>query len=284
MAGQIKKTIIPFVAATLAMAAVALVLPSQCWAGFKNSYSESRDCGSEGDVNYCFWKGDEGTLEVVVYLHGVGRTQTDWDEDKVTREINEQWQKTETLRPHVIGLSYGRFWWFQDSEYGNELTKTLLRVEDKFAVQPESRALLGDSMGGHNSLRWASHEPALFDKLVVICPAIPKTFTEVEEGSGGIWPFNSGVQAVFHRLYPDSKARESFGVGDMFDLTALSTIPEIMVAATPTDHYGFYAGNIDLKDQLFELKEEGTVKFHKEKVRHCLVSGKVVANYLNGAM
>jgi hypothetical protein len=129
MAGQIKKTIIPFVAATLAMAAVALVLPSQCWAGFKNSYSESRDCGSEGDVNYCFWKGDEGTLEVVVYLHGVGRTQTDWDEDKVTREINEQWQKTETLRPHVIGLSYGRFWWFQDSEYGNELTKTLCELK-----------------------------------------------------------------------------------------------------------------------------------------------------------
>ncbi|NQZ00118.1 MAG: alpha/beta hydrolase [Bdellovibrionales bacterium] len=278
-----KNKLVTLLVLVSAIALVVVLLPSQCFAGFKGARVDNRVCGSEGDVKYCYWPGDEGTQEVLVYLHGVGRTQTDWDEDKVTREINERWLKQGVVRPHIVGLSYGRFWWFRDTEYGNELTKALKRVEDRQGIKAERRTLLGDSMGGHNSLRWASREAELFDKLVVICPAIPKTFTKVKEGSGGRWPFNSGVQAVFRRIYPDSRSRESYGVADMFDLNELSTIENILVAATPTDHYGFYSGNLDLKDQLVELKSEDTVTFHKEKVKHCLVSGDVVADFIKSA-
>lgn len=245
--------------------------------------SDPTTCDSSDSINYCFYPGSKGTDQLVVYMHGVTRTARDWEQDKVTKEIVKHWDDGETIRPHVVSLSGGRFWWYEEESDGAELVKALKVVEEKFLSLEQreglSRRLIGDSMGGHNSLRLASDHKELFDHLVVICPAIPKTFTEVRKGSNGTWPFNSGVERVFRGIYPLKPEQDRRDISDMFNFSELHKFKTIHVAATPRDHYGFYSGNLDFKDRLTKVMGE-KVSYQEENVRHCLVNGRVVAEKL----
>lgn len=138
-----------------------------------------RVCGQAGQLRYCVHRAVGGVNgDVVYHLHGRNLEAEVWnDPTYFTALLQAYWQNAGLLPPTVISLSYGPVWLLASK--GQAASSGLLDTiwRDISAIEarvgpPKRRLLMGESMGGLNSLVLGLSQPQHFDKVAALCPAV----------------------------------------------------------------------------------------------------------------
>lgn len=231
---------------------------------FAPNVVEANHCSKRNDISYCYYKGHPESNRVVYYLHGFGNDETAWSWNYVTARIEQIWRGKK--RPHVISMSFGKLWWYTEKSQGEKLMSFLNAFEKELKLEYPERVLYGDSMGGHNSLRWAGDFPDYFTKLVVSCPAIPTSFAKKIRGSSGIFPFNYVADSILSSRLTTYKLANP--VKDPEYIKRFNTIKNVHIMVVTNDHFGFHSGGSDLFD-VMKRDDISAVTFEEQDVRHC---------------
>ena len=121
-----------------------------------------------------------------------------------TALLQAHWQNTGLLPPTVISLSYGPVWLLASKGHAGSsgLLDTIWR--DISAIEarvgpPKRRLLMGESMGGLNSLVLGLSQPQHFDKVAALCPAVYREspFTPLSQILEGITRTGADPRIVF---------------------------------------------------------------------------------------
>ena len=139
----------------------------------------SQQCGQEGLLRYCVHRAAGGVNgDVVYHLHGRNLEAESWnDPSYFTAMVQAYWQKAGWLPPTVISLSYGPVWLLapkgqaEHSGLLNSIWPAISAIEVRVG-KPRRRLLMGESMGGLNSLVLGLSHPQHFDKVAALCPAV----------------------------------------------------------------------------------------------------------------
>ncbi len=131
------------------------------------SYTIGRDSLS---LRYTVIPGERD--QIIYYLHGLGRDENEWRRNKIARSLGDVFQP----QPTVIGVSFGRDALLLENRDGGRLQflvdEALEIIEGQHQLAPRERFLMGESLGGHNAAQIYLHRPEVFDRVVLIAPAI----------------------------------------------------------------------------------------------------------------
>lgn len=138
-----------------------------------------QQCGQEGPLRYCVHRAAGGVNgDVVYHLHGRNLEAEIWnDPTYFTAMLQAHWQHAGVLPPTVISLSYGPVWLLapkgqaERSGLLDTLWPAITAIEARMGP-PRRRLLMGESMGGLNSLVLGLSQPRHFDKVAALCPAV----------------------------------------------------------------------------------------------------------------
>jgi pimeloyl-ACP methyl ester carboxylesterase len=179
---------LPRKAAARLLTALALaVAAGWAWQQFSRPWGDqavnftpaSQQCGQAGQLRYCVHRAAGGVNgDVVYHLHGRNLEAEIWnDPSYFTAMVQAYWQNAGLLPPTVISLSYGPVWLLAPKGQA-ELSGLLDTIwPDISAIEagvgkPRRRLLMGESMGGLNSLVLGLSHPQHFDKVAALCPNV----------------------------------------------------------------------------------------------------------------
>ena len=102
------------------LAALIVVLLSWGWGRITERRGDQRvafrpaaaRCGVAGRLRYCVYRDQRGTNgDLVYHLHGRNLDERIWNDDTyMTAMVQREWQRSGTLPPTVVELSYGPSW------------------------------------------------------------------------------------------------------------------------------------------------------------------------------
>ncbi len=138
-----------------------------------------QQCGQEGRLRYCVHRAAGGVNgDLLYHLHGRNLEAEIWnDPTYYTAMVQGYWQSAGLLPPTVVSLSYGPVWLLapkgQAPHSGllDTIGPDIAAIEARLG-QPRRRLLVGESMGGLNSLVLGLSQPRLFDKVAALCPNV----------------------------------------------------------------------------------------------------------------
>lgn len=138
-----------------------------------------QQCAQQGRLRYCVHRAVGGVSgDVVYHLHGRNLEAEVWnDPSYFTALVQRQWQVTGALPPTVVSLSYGPVWLLTPkgaaahSGLLDTIWPDISAIEARLGA-PRRRLLMGESMGGLNSLVLGLSQPQHFDKVVALCPNV----------------------------------------------------------------------------------------------------------------
>jgi len=136
-------------------------------------------CHTSGPLRYCVNRDRRGTNgDLLYHLPGRNLDEQIWNDDTYyTAMLQNEWQRTGTLPPTVVTVSYGPTWLLAprgrkpDSGLLEDFMSRLPAIEAKIG-QPRQRMLLGESMGGLNVLVAGLFHPDRFKKVAALCPGV----------------------------------------------------------------------------------------------------------------
>ncbi len=139
----------------------------------------NQQCGREGPLRYCVHRAAGGVNgDVVYHLHGRNLEAEVWnDPSYFTAMVQAYWQNAGLLPPTVISLSYGPVWLLapkgqaEQSGLLDTIWPDISAIEARVG-KPRRRLLMGESMGGLNSLVLGLSHPQHFDKVAALCPNV----------------------------------------------------------------------------------------------------------------
>lgn len=243
------------------------------------THTPVQNCGEFKGLQYCSYQGAPESKRTVYFLHGFGNDVEAWSWNSVTDRIEKEWKDKQLPRPHIVSISYGKIWWYHQKR-GLELTEFLHHIENKNLISHHDRVLYGDSMGGHNSFRWAADYPGLFRKIALICPALPLSFAlNLKEESSGLWPVNHLADLVLSDIYQSSTPPLLDPLRNKNFWEQLKGLSRVHIIVSKTDHFGFYSGGVDLYHE-FKKFPEIKVSFEEQTIRHCDASAEQLAPFL----
>jgi pimeloyl-ACP methyl ester carboxylesterase len=179
---------LPRKAATLALVLLALAVAawwawhqlSRPWGTQAVGFTPaSQQCDQEGALRYCMHRAAGGVNgDVVYHLHGRNLEAEAWnDPSYFTAMVQAHWQNAGLLPPTVISLSYGPVWLLapkgqaEHSGLLDTIWADISAIEVRVG-KPRRRLLMGESMGGLNSLVLGLSHPRHFDKVAALCPNV----------------------------------------------------------------------------------------------------------------
>lgn len=153
---------------------------SRPWGAQAVSFTPAdQQCGQEGELRYCVHAAAGGVNgDVVYHLHGRNLEAEVWnDPTYFTALLQAYWQNAGLLPPTVISLSYGPVWLLAPKGEAERsgLLETIwhyIQVIEARVGAPNRRLLMGESMGGLNSLVLGLSQPQHFEKVAALCPAV----------------------------------------------------------------------------------------------------------------
>jgi pimeloyl-ACP methyl ester carboxylesterase len=158
---------------------IALVLSIFLYSNFV--FAAEPTCGTRNwgriEAKYCIEKPDSGDSDtVMVYFHGLGGNEKDWFTGANYQPIREG-LRARGFNPWVVTISYGQAWLLTEVPNGLLFPKTVneLLPEIFNSIKPSGfthKYLLGASMGGLNTSQVMLKKPEMFEKYMLICPAI----------------------------------------------------------------------------------------------------------------
>jgi pimeloyl-ACP methyl ester carboxylesterase len=235
-------------------------------------------------VSWCHeW--DEGitSKQVIYYFHGIGGTEKSWQDSSIRQALRLEAITLGKSMPHVITISFGPAWFLTDVRKARDSSRLdtffknfLPAVEAKLKEKPEKRFLIGESMGGFNAIRADMAQPAMFEKLAALCPALlpisPYSTSEEKEVFAARNPhmdvemmrgLKGWAQQEFPSL-PDWIKNSPIERMNSKEQKALSTS---FFSANKEDQYGFQEGSIAFAKEINE--KFGQSRFRLLDGTHC---------------
>lgn len=245
-----------------------------------SEYTVTADtCSQDQNIEYCYYRGDKESRRIIYFMHGFGDDVAGWTYNYSTGQVEKAWTQTEIVRPHIVTISKG-VWWYVDAAQGKELTEFVKRFEQTRFDDTFERVLYGESMGGHNALRWALDEPELFQKLALLCPALPPSFVAEPLAQPSFAPYEFLAEQLIGEFYKDANSPQDQPLNVVQNLKESGLPAQIFLAATPWDQYGFWSGAQELQAQLTALPWI-QLTYDEQEVDHCnLSSAQGLADFL----
>ena len=142
----------------------------------------SKECSVyQKNTKYCIHLAKQGTNNGVVYfLHGRNLDEHIWNDDSFyTALIQKYWEENQRRPPAIVTVSFGSTWLLTKAGASaksgllDKLVKEFIPfVEKGLNIIPSYRVIMGESMGGLNSLIVGLNYPKTFDRIASLCPPI----------------------------------------------------------------------------------------------------------------
>lgn len=218
----------------------------------------SRQCSQEGPLRYCVYTAAHGVNgDVLYHLHGRHLDAEVWnDPTYFTALLQSYWQHAGVRPPTVISLSYGPVWLLapkgaaEHSGLLDAIGPDISAIEARMG-RPKRRLLMGESMGGLNSLVLGLSQPAHFEKVAALCPAVylDSPFTplgQIREAmvrTGADPRIVFGIWQLSRRYVSDAEEWRRFSPLALIEGAAVQEArPSLYLSAGLHDRYGLYEG------------------------------------------
>ncbi len=198
--------------------------------------------------------------QLIYFLHGAGGNENVWGNSPGYRRAQAIWaSQPGKAVPVVISISFGQLWLLTDVPRDNNRTlhATLVQeviptIEAKYQIQNPTRSLIGESMGGFNATQLLMKDAGMFEKVALVCPALPtigpySIEQDVTAYIGRHKPYVRvdwirNIMALTRHEFPtepDWKAHDPFTLINKLSFKA----SKIFVSCTRQDEHGFYEGS-----------------------------------------
>lgn len=218
----------------------------------------SQQCGQEGALRYCVHRAAGGVNGNVLYhLHGRNLEPEIWnDPSYFTAMVQAYWQNAGLLPPTVISLSYGPVWLLAPKGQAERsgLLDTIWRdigaIEARVG-KPRRRSLMGESMGGLNSLVLGLSQPQHFDRVAALCPNVYldspfAPLSQIREAmvrTGAEPSIIFGIWQLSRRYVSSAEEWRRFSPLALIEESAVQAArPSLYLSAGLYDRYGLYEG------------------------------------------
>lgn len=160
---------------------IALVLIPASWAQASLEHRCGAGLAQGVEYRWCIDSDNKsGNPDVLYYFHGAGRNEQSWTTEKDNQDIQQEWKNRSVAPPTVITVSFGKGWLFADRNQTGGLglytifVNTIMpTLEAKIGGVQGRRMVKGESMGGFNASQLLLKSSHLFDRIALLCPAIP---------------------------------------------------------------------------------------------------------------
>ncbi len=218
-----------------------------------------QQCDQVGSLRYCVNRAEGGVNgDVVYHLHGRNLEAAIWnDPTYFTALLQHHWQRAGDAPPTVISLSYGPVWLLTPkgeaprSGLLNTIVADIASIEGRMGT-PRRRILLGESMGGLNSLILGLSHAHNFNKVAALCPNVYQespfaTWRQIREAmvrtgadprvALGIWRLAQDYvanEAEWRRMSPLALIEQ---------VATEAARPDLYLSAGLYDRYGLFEGS-----------------------------------------
>lgn len=241
--------------------------------------------------------------DLLYYFHGRGDGLENWGAQQFyTQQLRDEWAKTNATLPTVINVSFGPIWVLAEKNKSRAsglfevFTKMLMpQIEAALGQTFERRLLLGESMGGFNTLQLAL-KTQMFAKAAALCAPVARITPFAEEAevtefieASAAWSYYRQtpevvVQSVNDMLrlaryfYPDIYAWLGADPLILAKTVDVSSLPDIYMAAGMYDRYAAYEGNLQLANEL--ISRGAHVEWRPQWGGHCAIDIPSLAQFL----
>lgn len=253
-----------------------------------------RQCGQHGRLRYCVHRAAAGVNgDLVYHLHGRNLEAEIWnDPSYYTAMIQAEWQTAGRLPPTVVSLSYGPVWLLaprggaEDSGLLDTVWADIRAIEARIGP-PRRRLLMGESMGGVNSLVLGLSQPQHFDKVAALCPNVyvDSPFDPlrrlgaalVRTGAEPLVAF--GIWKLARRYAADAGEWKRIAPLSLIEGPALDTArPDLYLSGGLYDRYGLYEGAEQLARRA--AARGLAIEWHPIYGGHCAIDIASLAQFL----
>jgi pimeloyl-ACP methyl ester carboxylesterase len=253
-----------------------------------------QQCGQEGPLSYCVHRAEGGVNgDVVYHLHGRNLSAETWnDTSYFTAMVQGHWQAEGLLPPTVVSLSYGPVWLLapkgqaEDSGLLDTIWPHITAIESRIG-KPRRRLLMGESMGGLNSLLLGLSLPQHFDKVAALCPTVyvDSPFDPLSQlfaalvRTGAEPRVAIGIWTVARRYAANADEWRRIAPLSLVENAALEKArPSLYLSAGLYDRYGLYEGAERLAQR---AAERGLLtEWHPMYGGHCTIDVASLARFL----
>ena len=244
-----------------------------------------QQCGQEGQLRYCVHRATGGVNgDVVYHLHGRNLDAQIWnDPTYFTAMVQAYWQSAGLLPPTVVSLSYGPVWLLapkgqaEHSGLLDTIWPDITAIEARVG-KPRRRLLMGESMGGLNSLVLGLSQPQHFDKVAALCPNVYldspfAPMSQIREAmvrTGAEPRIIFGIWQLARRYVSnDDEWRRMSPLALIEGVAAQETRPILYLSGGLYDRYGIYEGTARLAQR---ASQRGLpTEWHPVYGGHCAV-------------
>ena len=250
---------------------------------------------SAGTMSWCLTPGSNDRH--LIFFHGIMDNEHSWEKmepQSLVRNIRAFGQ----TEPTVLTVSMGPIFFLTGRVLENgktdvqEVSETLLKLLAELKLpnpqtHPGYYDLMGDSMGGHNSLHVFLRNPSFFRRYGLICPANVKVspFSSFDnwlsnrEHESAEWFLSVGLRQMLQFFYRDASVWHEQSPLQYLarHYQPVANPQPIMIARVKNDVFGFYHVQSDLADA-FRAKGHPVLVYDSE-AWHCYADTAPLARF-----
>lgn len=297
------------IAFTVLLASLSILLVTHSSQALAQNYTtECHDFSAPLSGKYCINTPVPLTNKkpnVLYYLHGKGGSTQTWsDQYFYTEQLRQEWAQRKVEPPIVVNVSFGPVWILAKKNespysglYEGFVYKGLPEIEKVIGGVKGRRLILGESMGGFNSLQ-LSLTTNLFSKVAALCVpmAVISPFASAEEVKqfverSAAWRYYRSTPNVVtdsvdemlrlaRAFYPTQKVWLTADPLRLIDSLDKDKAPQFYLATGLYDKYVAYEGNEMFAKRLGDIGVD--VEWHPQWGGHCAIDIKSLSRFLVG--
>ncbi len=236
-------------------------------------------CGSEQinglPLRYC--ESGQASDTVLYFFHSATGSEQQWDSKGPLGgdTLKNEWTKLGIHNAAVLSISFGPYW-VLNKDSAKKLADVLPALEKRlYGAAARKRLAFGTSMGGLNAGLLSLHNPGLFEKTAMLCPAVStlSPFASAHETSAFASTVKSakadGVQ-IYQQIFAPLYGSESRWQSERLDKNVRSPYPtdgSFFLGINDRDQMGFAPAGEALYRNL--LEKGFTVSRETVRGAHC---------------
>ena len=232
--------------------------------------------------------------DIAYLLHGRGLNEHTWNQEKYyTGMIQKYWEENKVSPPIVVTVSFGPIWLLAPRGEANEsgLAPTFAygvipTIETRIGEPKRHRILMGESMGGLNSLMLSLLYPDMFKKVASLCPVIydaspyddQSKIDQLIRRTGADENLVMGTIALAKQFFANDEEWQAASPLATVQTVNIATAPEYYLSCGIDDAFGNFEGN----EKFIALAKARGIKVDWRPMYggHCVTDPKSVADFL----